>query len=168
MSTSPLPIRRRRANLLGLGICAGLMGYALFAQHGLELDPCPLCVFQRLAVIGLALVFGVAAAHNPGNLGARLYGATGLAIAAGGGFVAGRHVWIQSLPPDQIPACGPGLDYILETFPLGEALQLVFRGSGECATVDWSFLGLSMPAWVLLWLVLLGAAVVGGNWVLRR
>ena len=77
--------------------------------------------------------------------------------------VAGRHVWLQSLPADRIPACGPGFDYIIDSFPLLEALRLIFSGSGECASVDWQFLGLSMPAWVLLSLVLLGAFGLWNN-----
>src|SRR5690606_9987649 len=127
----------------------GLLGYALYAQHGLGLEPCPLCVFQRVAVLALGIVFLVAYAHNPQRRGARVYG--GLAtIAAGAGIAfAWRQLWLQGLPADQVPECGPGLDFIMDVFPLWEALAMVFKGSGDCAKVDWTFLGLSMAGWVL-------------------
>jgi disulfide bond formation protein DsbB len=132
----------------------------------LLLVPCPLCVFQRIAVITLALVF-LSAAVFAAPRGVRILQAAliGLVAAIGAG-VAGRHVWLQSLPPDQVPACGPGLDYIIDSFPLSEALRLVFSGSGECATADWHFLGLSMPAWVLIGVAALGLLGVWNN--LRR
>jgi disulfide bond formation protein DsbB len=84
-------------------------------------------------------------------------------VAAIGAAIAGRHVWLQNLPAEQVPACGPGLDYIIDSFPLSDALRLVFTGSGECATADWHFLGLSMPAWVLICLVPLGVLGVWNN-----
>jgi len=137
-------------NLAGFLACAGLMAYALFAQYGLELEPCPLCVFQRVAVIALGLVFLLATLQAPAKTGRRIYAVlAGLAGLLGVG-VAGRHVWLQNLPPDQVPACGPGLDFMLNTFGLGEAVGMVLSGSGECADISWSFLGLSMPAWVLI------------------
>ena len=85
-------------------------------------------------------------------------------FAATGAGLAARHVWLQSLPADQVPACGPGLDYIMDAFPLLDALELVFTGSGECAEVNWSFLGLSMPGWTFLWFVALGALALFANW----
>lgn len=142
---------RRLVNLSGFLICAGMMAFALYAEHGLMMEPCPLCILQRIAVIGLGIAFLFLAIHNPDAGWARRIYLALLSLAAIGGIVvAGRHVWLQSLPPDKVPACGPGLDYMLDTFPLGEALKLVFSGSGECADVSWSLLGLSMPAWVLV------------------
>ena len=154
---------RRVLNLVGFAVCAGLMGFALYAQHVLLLQPCPLCVLQRVAVISLGLVFLVAALHNTAGLGRIIYAVLLGLVVAGGAIVAGRHAWLQQLPPDQVPACGPGLDYMLETFSLGETMNMVFSGSGECAEIVWQFLGLSMPAWVLLWLFGLGAAGVWNN-----
>lgn len=155
---------RRNANLLGLLACAGLMGYALYAEHGLGLAPCPLCVFQRVAVIALGAVFLIAALHAPRSAAARVYAAL-VALAAGGGaVVAGRHLYLQGLPPDRVPACGADLGYLLDTVPFAEVLRQVFTGSGECASVDWSFLGLSMPAWVLISLAALGVFGVLANW----
>jgi disulfide bond formation protein DsbB len=151
----------RAFNLVGFAACAGMMAYALYAEHQLLLAPCPLCVFQRVAVIALGIVFLLAALHRPGRTGSAVYaGLIGIVAATGAG-IAGRHVWLQHLPAEQVPACGPGLDYILDSFPLREALGKVFTGSGECATVDWNFLGLSMPAWVLISVTILG---LGGIW----
>jgi len=154
---------KRLVNFVGFAACGGLMAYALYAEHRLLLAPCPLCVFQRVAVIALGIVFLIAALVVVQRSGRIVYaGLIGLVAAIGAG-IAGRHVWLQSLSPDQVPACGPGLDYIIDSFPLSEALRLVFAGSGECATADWHFLGLSMPAWVLICLVLLGALGVWNN-----
>ena len=152
---------RRVLNFAGFFACAGLMAYALYAQYQLLLEPCPLCVLQRFAVIGLGVFFLLAALHDPARTGRRVY-AGGLAIATVcGAIVAGRHVWLQNLPVDEIPACGPGLDYMWANFPLADVINMVFKGSGECASVDWSFLGLSMPAWVLIAVLGLG---LGGLW----
>jgi disulfide bond formation protein DsbB len=155
---------RRLANAAGFAAIAGLMGYALYAEHVLGLEACPLCIFQRLAFLALALVFAVAAVHGPGGIVARIYGALGLVAAGSGAGIAARHFYIQNLPADQVPACGPGLDYIMDAFPLLDALELVFTGSGECAEVNWSFLGLSMPGWTFLWFIALGALAVVANW----
>lgn len=155
---------RRLANAAGLLAVVGLMSYALFAEHVLGLEACPLCIFQRIAFIGLGIVFLAAAAHAPVSVMARIYAALGVLVAATGAVIAGRHFYIQSLPPDRVPACGPGLDYIMDAFPFLEALELVFTGSGECAVVNWSFLGLSMPGWTFLWFLGLGALALVANW----
>lgn len=159
---------RRTLNFAGAIACASMMGFALFAQHGLGLEPCPLCVLQRVATIGLGLVFLLAALTNPGQIGARLLGVVMLVVAGLGASVSARQVWLQHLPADQVPACGPGLDYILDVFPLGEALAMVFEGSGECAEVVWRFLGLSMPGWVFVCLAVLGLGGLFGNWRFER
>lgn len=154
---------KQRFNLAGFLACAGMMSFALYAQYVLLLDPCPLCVFQRIATILLGAVFLIAALHNPGRVGARVY-AVLTALAAGGGVaVAGWHVHLQNLPPDKVPSCGPGFEYIMENFPLFDALGLIFQGSGECADVVWSLLGLSMPTWVIIGLGGLGVAGVWNN-----
>lgn len=145
----------RAACFLGFLVCAGLMGYALYAQHGLGLEPCPLCILQRMAVIATGVIFLLAAAHGPSGAARWVYATLTFLSAAVGAGVAGRHIWLQSLPPDQVPACGPGYDYMMETFPFMKALEMIFRGSGECAEVDWTFLGLSMPVWTLVCFVLL-------------
>lgn len=149
-------IPRRWFNLGAFVVCALLLGYAYYAQFHLGVEPCPLCIFQRIALIALAAVFALAGAHNPGRRGARIYAVLIAAVALTGIGIAARHVWLQSLPPDQVPACGPDLDYMLELLPLTEVVRRVFTGSGECAEIDWTFLGLAMPAWVLLWFAVLG------------
>ena len=133
--------------------CAGMVSYAIYVQHVDFIDPCPLCVFQRMVYIWLGALALVAFVHNPGNIGRGGYG--GLISAGGivGAGIAGRHVWLQSLPPDQVPDCGMGLNYMLETMPLGQVLSEVFYGSGECAEVYWTFLGMSLPGWSFLWYV---------------
>ena len=147
---------RRVVNLAGFVACAGMMGFALYAQYGLLLDPCPLCILQRVAVISLGLVFLVAALHDPAGGARKVYGVLLGVIAVCGTAVAGWHVRMQHLPPDELPSCGPGLDYMLDNFPLGEMLKMVFTGSGECGDVLWRFLGLSMPTWVLIGVGTLG------------
>ena len=136
---------------LGFMMCVVMIGTALFFfQRFLGLEPCPLCILQRVVVISLGMVLLVAAIHGPNGWGNRIYGGLITLIAGSGAAIAGRHVWLQSLPADQVPECGPTLDYILETFPLSKALQLVLHGSGECAKVEWQFLGLSIPGWTLI------------------
>ena len=131
-------------------LCAGLIGFAFFLEHVRGLEPCPLCMFQRLFVMAIGVVALVAALHGPGPLFRRVYGWLLALLAAGGGAVAARHVWLQHLPADQVPECGPGLEYMLDAFPLMEVIQEVLGGSGECAEVSWLFLGLSIPEWTLL------------------
>lgn len=154
----------RLANGLGALACGGLMAYALYAQHRLGLEPCPLCIFQRIAVIALGCVFLVAALHPAGTTGRRIYAVLLALVSAVGIGVAGRHVWLTMLPPERVPACGPGLDFMFESFPLRDALAMVLSGSGECAKVEWQLLGLSMPGWVLLALLGLGVFGVLTNW----
>jgi disulfide bond formation protein DsbB len=104
-------VTRRQLCLAAALACAAMMGFALVAQHGLKLEPCPLCVMQRIAVISLGIMFLLAAIHDAGPVGARFWGIVTASVAAAGAVVSGRHVWLQSLPPDQVPECGPGLDY---------------------------------------------------------
>lgn len=154
--------------LVGTTICAALLGFGLYLQHVVGLEPCPLCIFQRVAFIALGLVFLVAALHGPGKTGAVGYAVIGGVCAATGAGIAARHVWLQSLPADQVPACGPGLAYMLEQFPLMRMLQNVLSGSGECAESGWLFLGLSIAGWSLLWFVLLGGLMVWLAWHRRQ
>ena len=134
----------------GFALCVALMAAALWLQHVEGLEPCPLCVLQRGAVIVLGVLMLVGAIHDPGTTGRRVYGVTITIAAIAGAAVAGRHVWLQSLPPGQAPECGPGLEYMLGAFPLTEVIEMVLRGSGECAEVQWTFLSLSIPEWTLL------------------
>ena len=143
-------LRQRPLFFAGFLICVALMAAALTMQYALKLDPCPLCVLQRVLVIALGVLFLIAAVHGPGRIGRRIYGVLIVVLGVLGIIVAGRHVWLQNLPADQVPECGPGIEYLLDAFPLREALSIVFRGSGECADVQWVFLGLTIPGWTLL------------------
>ncbi|MCW4149509.1 disulfide bond formation protein B [Halomonas sp. 18H] len=147
----------RRWSLLGLAFCVLMMAVALGLEHLAGMEPCPLCVFQRMAVIAAGAVFLVGALHAPrGRAGAAAYGLLGLIAVAVGIALAGRHLWLQSLPADQVPSCGPGLDYMMEVLPLQQVLATVLTGSGECAEVGATLLGLSLPGWTLIgFLVLL-------------
>jgi len=144
-------LSRRQKFFLGFLFCSGLMAYALFAQYFLNLEPCPLCIFQRVAVISMGIIFLLCSLLEPKSSLAKIISST-LFVTAGsfGVAVASRHVWLQNLPSDQVPGCGPGLDFMMSTFPINEVFEMVFNGSGECATIDWSFLSLSMPAWVII------------------
>ena len=151
---------RRPAYLLGFAVCGALLGWALWLQYGLNLDPCPLCSLQRIAVIAIGIVFLVAAIHNPGRLGAGIYAGLTVIIGLFGAVTAMRHVWIQSLPKDEVPACGMGLNYMLETMPLADVLEKVFKGSGECAETGWLFLGLAIPSWTLVFFIAMMVAAI--------
>ncbi|EIM00081.1 disulfide bond formation protein B [Rhodanobacter denitrificans] len=145
--------------LVGFLVCAGLLGFALYAEYGLGMTPCPLCVFQRIAFLVMALFFLLGALHAPRGGGRWAYTGLVLAGAAGGIASAGRHLWLQTLPADQVPSCGPGLGYMLDAFPFSKMLKLVFTGSGECAKVE-PILGLPMPTWTLLWYIALAVLAI--------
>ncbi len=158
MTFSPFRWSFRTQYLLGFALSFGLVAYALYTQFHDGLEPCPLCVFQRIAFAALGVVFLLGGLHAPRSaMGRRGYGLLALLPAGIGAAIAGRHVWLQHLPADQVPACGPPLGFMMEVNPLTEVIRKVLTGSGECADVDWSLLGLSMPAWSLLWFLLLGA-----------
>ena len=156
----------RRGNFLGFVACVSLLAYAYYAQFVLHLEPCPLCIFQRVGIFVLGVIFLAATLHDPEAFGRRAY-AVLLALAALATIgVALRHLYIQSLPPGAVPACGASLDFMLKVFSLSEVLVKVLTGSGECAKITWEFLGLAMPAWVLIGALLLGAWGLWAN--LRR
>jgi protein dithiol:quinone oxidoreductase len=153
----------RRGNLLGFLACVCLLAYAYYAQYVLHLEPCPLCIFQRIGIFALGVIFLVATLHDPAAFGRRVYAVllTLAALATIG--IALRHLYIQSLPPGAVPACGASLDFMLKVFSLSEVLVKVLTGSGECAIISWRFLGLAMPAWVLISALVLGAWGVWAN-----
>jgi disulfide bond formation protein DsbB len=161
-------IRRRPGNLLGVLACAGLLGFALYAQYGLGLEPCPLCILQRVAVLVVGLLFVAAFLHDPGDRGARVYGSLIDLAALAGIAVAARQIWIIAQPPGSVAECGASLDYMMAVLPWHEVLAKVLTGSGECAKVDWQFLGLNMPTWVLISLVVVGTWGLAVNWAGRR
>ena len=159
---------RRQANAAGAAACALMMAFALYVQYGLHFTPCNLCLLQRGAVILLGLVFLVAALHDPARSGARVYAAL-IAIAATlGMLVSARHVWVMLQPPGSLPSCGADLYTMLEMLPVHEALAIVLRGGAECQANQWSLFGLSMPAWVLAGVAVLGLGGIGANLWLER
>ena len=151
---------RRAIYLLGFLACAGLIAFALYLQHQLGEDPCALCIFQRGAVVALGSIFLIAGLHNPGARGNRAYASLALVATLAGGGIAARHVWLQHLPKDQVPECGPGLSYLMETQPWLRVFQNVLQGSGECAEVGWTFLRLSIPEWTMICFVLFAIMVI--------
>ena len=156
---------RRPGYVLGFLVCAGLMAFALYLQFVEDAEPCPLCIFQRIAVVAMGLTFLVAAIHNPGRAGARVYAVVQLVLGGAGAALALRQLWLQSLPKDQVPVCGMSLAYMLDTLPLAETLRKVLEGSGECAEKGWEFLHLSIAAWTLVFFV---AMVVASFALIRR
>jgi disulfide bond formation protein DsbB len=159
---------RRSLNLAGLLCCAGLLAYAWYVQGVLRVDPCPLCIFQRIGVAATGAFFLLAWLHSPDGWGARVYGVLLAITSLLTMGVAARHVWIQHLPEDAVPSCGAGLNYLLEEFPLGDVIRKVLTGSGECHQVNWTFLSLAMPTWVLLAATALGALGLYANFSARR
>lgn len=137
----------------GLLLLASILGmcFALYLEHFKGLQPCPLCVFQRVGLMAMGLFALIGFVHNPqSSIIKRIYAVLatlGIGWSAG---VAARHVWIQHLPPSEVPSCGPGLNYLVDVLPLKEVLSQVLTGSGECAKIDWTFLGQSMPVWSLV------------------
>ena len=155
-----LHLTPRLGYLAGFLICGGLILYALYLQYYEYQDPCPLCLLQRVVYIVLMVVFLLGALHGPRRIGAIVYSTLLVLVSLIGAGIAGRHVWLQHLPKDKVPECGPGLGYILDRFPLVNALEKIFRGSGECAEAGWRLMGLSIAEWSLVWFVLLGAYAV--------
>ncbi len=156
---------RRIAYLLGFLVCAGLMGWALWLQFGQDLEPCPLCMFQRVAVCAVGLVFLIAFLHNPRRGGATGYAIATLVLAGAGAALAARQVWLQSLPKDQVPACGMGLSYMMDTMPFTAVILKTLQGTGECAEKGWVFLDLSIAGWSLVFFI---GMIVAAFAVIRR
>lgn len=154
---------RRFVNFIGFAACVALLGYAYYAQFVLHLEPCPLCMFQRITVFALGIVFLAAALQHPRTWGAYVYAVLIAAASLATIGVSARHLYIQSLPPGSIPSCGAPLETLMQMFPLSQVIRKVLRAGGECAVVNWRFLGLAMPAWVLICAAVLGAFGVLGN-----
>ncbi len=153
-----LLLNRPRSSFTALAmVCASFIGFALYLQHVEYQDPCPLCLVQRGFYIILLFV-GIAASLHGKHF--NRYGWAAAMAALGGGGVAGRQVWLQHLPKDQVPACGPDLYYMIDNFPLAKMFGMLFKGSGQCAEVGWRFLGLSIAEWSLAWFALMLAAAL--------
>ena len=151
--------------VIGLG-CLFLIFAAMYMEHVMELAPCSLCIFQRVAVIAIGLISIIAAVHNPLRTGVKAYGLITVLLSAAGGAIATRQLYLQSLPKDQVPACGPGLDYLMDVFSMQDVIQMVLIGDGNCAEIAWSFLEISIPGWALIGFI--GLMVLGLFQLLRK
>ncbi len=155
----------RKWFLLGFLLCVAAMAGAMYFQLVLQLNPCPLCIFQRVAVIIAGMIFLIAALHNPKSWGRRIYALLTLLASIGGIVFSVRQMWLQSLPPDQVPACGPGLNYLVKVLPWQQVISTVFNGSGECAAKGWVFWDVSIAGWTA---VLFGVLILLSLWLLVR
>ncbi|MDO5651644.1 MAG: disulfide bond formation protein B [Moraxella sp.] len=155
-----LSLRTINAFLVGITILASLIAILYFQKH-LGLEPCPLCIFQRIGLWIMGAFALLAVLINPKKLITRLVLWLGAVLGVlWGGGVAARHVWLQHLPPDQVPACGPGLNYWVDTLPILQVFQEVLKGSGECAEIDWQMFGFSIPELTLVLFVFLGLVLL--------
>ncbi|MAS83313.1 MAG: disulfide bond formation protein B [Legionellales bacterium] len=140
--------------------CVSLIIFGLYLEHIQGLDPCPLCVFQRIAYILIIIASLIAVIHNPANTWKTIYKFLIFIFSVMGASVAGRQVWLQHLPPELVPECGPGLDYMLNVFPFADAVRMILSGSGECAEVQWRFIGLSIAEWSLIVFIAISIATI--------
>jgi len=140
--------------------CAAMLAYGYYLQYFDNQDPCPLCLIQRAFYLMIVIVFTAAALQGPGRVGGIAYSVVGTVLALGGFGTAARQVWLQHLPPDHVPPCGPDLYYMIDNFPLSRVFEKLFTGSGECAEVKWRFLGLSIAEWSLAWFLALALYAV--------
>jgi disulfide bond formation protein DsbB len=143
-----------------------IMVAVFYFQDYLGLEPCYLCITQRVFVIAIGVICGLAVIHNPPQCGQRIYAVLSTIAAIAGGYFSSKQLWLQSLPEDQVPACGVPVDYLFDAFSLLEAVAMLLRGDGNCAEVQWQLLGLSMPAWVLIAFV--GFTIVGLTQLWRK
>lgn len=162
MNPNPFAWSFRAQFLTGALVCIALLAYALYEQFQMGVEPCPKCIFQRVAFMAMAVFFIIGGLHSPrGAVGRRIYAALVAISAAVGAVVAVRHLIVQFSPKDPLmDGCGPGLNYLMDSFPIAEAIKKAFMATGDCGEIGWAFLGLTMPAWTLIWYVLLGAGAL--------
>lgn len=150
----------RTGYLLGFLASFGLVALALLIQTQYHLEPCPLCISQRMVFMGLGGLFLAAAIFKPTGVGRTIFAILHVLTAMGGAGVAIRHWYIQVHKSEMIVDCGVGFDYMFENFPFKKAIDLVFKGTGDCANIDWTFLGLSIPQMSLIAFVSLAAYAI--------
>lgn len=141
---------------LGAAASFGLVGLAIFLQVRNNLDPCPLCISQRIAFMALGVTFLLAALHNPAGLWRKLHGLLQLGAAVTGATVAARHIWVQAHPGQTMSECGVGFDYMIHQFPMSKAVRLIFQGTGECSVIDWTLFGITIPELSLIAFITMG------------
>jgi disulfide bond formation protein DsbB len=140
----------RQFYALGFLGCVAGMAFALYLQYGQHLEPCPLCIFQRVAMIAAGIFFLIGALHGPRAWGRWVHASLATFAALAGVGLAGRQVWLQHLPPDQAPSCGPTLSYLMDMLPFREVVATVLSGDGECAKINGQWLGITLPEWTLV------------------
>lgn len=161
MNPNPFAWPFRAQFLTGAIACFALLAYAIFEQFQIGIEPCPKCIFQRIAFIAMGIFFLIGSLHGPGAAGRRVYSILVAISAAVGAVIAVRHLYVQLTPHDPLmEGCGPGLNYLLDSFPIAEAVKKAFMASGDCGEINWSLLGITMPGWTLIWFVLLGAGAL--------
>ena len=161
MNPNPFGWSFRAQFSAGLLVCIALLAYAIFEQFQMGIEPCPKCIFQRIAFMAMGVFFLIGALHGPGVVGRRVYALLVAIAAAVGAVIAVRHLYVQLSPHDPLmEGCGPGLNYLLDAFPLAEAVKKAFMASGDCGEINWSLLGITMPGWTLIWFVLLGGGAL--------
>lgn len=158
----------RLVNLYIFLFCAAMMGIAYYMQYAMGLKPCHLCIMQRVFFTAAGLVALAAFIHNPGARGVKFYGISSAVLALAGSGFAMRQIWLQHLPKDQVPACGPSLSYMLEEFPLAETIKVMFSGDGNCAEIAWvdPVIGLGIPEWAIVGFAMIAAT--GAYQALRK
>ncbi len=158
---NPLSWTNRSAFFAVFLICMGLMGYAFYSQYILKFEPCMLCMVQRVFVVMVGVFALMASAHNPKtSLGWKAWGTLVMLASLLGAYIAGRHVYLQHLPPEQLEGCAPSFKYALENYEALKFLQTIFIRDQDCGKIDWVFLGLSMPNWVLIFFVVFAISAV--------
>ncbi len=156
-----LSFSSRQINAAGLLLCISSLCFAYFyLQLHVGLEACPLCLIDRGLVVIIGSFFLLGAVFDPARLGRRILASGALLFSVLGIIVCWRHLWLQNLPKDQVPECTPGLEYMLETFPIGETLRTIFTSAGECADIQWDLMGLSIPAQTLLVFIALAALAI--------
>lgn len=151
---------------LAFAVVAGMLGFAYYLELVQGLEPCPLCIVQRIVFFFIGVVCLIGAVHNPTRTGRRIYAVLLMLISLVGVALAGRQIWLQTLPADQLPACLPGWDYMVEALPFQEIVRLMLQGTADCAEVNWTLFGLSIPEWSLLGFI--GYLLIGLCQFLRR
>ena len=149
-------------------VCASLLAYGIYyLQEELGLEPCPMCILQRYALIAVGVTALVTAIHGPRAWGLKVYSGLIVLFSLAGAGVAARHSYLQHFPP-KVETCGSDLDFLVSNFPLVQALPKIFAGTGSCSKVDWKFLGLSIPEWTLVWFAIFAAAAIWAIFANRR
>ena len=151
----------RIVNLAQAIACLVLMIIAVaYFENGLQLEPCYLCMTQRVFITAIGIICILAVVHNPRHFGQRVYATLSITMVILGAYFSGKQLWLQSLPKDQVPSCGIPVEYLFDNFSIIEAINMLLQGDGNCAEVQWQLMGLSMPGWVMVSFIIFGALAI--------